>query len=198
MRNVCVQVFAFNELVERAQKRAIESRRELLNSNFDHRATTELFEEQLKELGYPVGDIRWSLSSCQGDGVAFYGKIPDLQKVTKRLLDQKAYRRLQRLLAKGEITFTIDCLNWRYSHAYTMGVSKCEYLYLSARAEKRAYELLDYLEACILDDIQKVSRKLEKLGYDEIEYQSSDEYVSEEIMENDLEYLANGETFFMG
>ena len=33
------------------------------------------FAAELAALGYPTEDVRYSLGYCQGDGVAFYGRV---------------------------------------------------------------------------------------------------------------------------
>ncbi|MFV8038278.1 hypothetical protein ACNQ04_25115, partial [Enterobacter cloacae complex sp.6730764] len=45
----------------------------------------QYFEFVLASLGYPIDDILWSLSHCQGDGMRFTGRI-DARVVAKRLL----------------------------------------------------------------------------------------------------------------
>lgn len=50
-------------------------------------AVEMIFTHQLEKLGYPTGDIRWSLGYCQGDGASFSGKL-DTKTLGKRLCPQ--------------------------------------------------------------------------------------------------------------
>jgi hypothetical protein len=72
-----IEIFSLEELSENAKKNAIENYRELYESTFNDISIDleDNFKEHLNPLGFPVDDIRWSLSYSQGDGIAFYGKI---------------------------------------------------------------------------------------------------------------------------
>jgi hypothetical protein len=74
-RQVTFTAYKLDELSPKARAHAIETEREALGQDYDGSRLTEMFAEMLGEKGFPTNDIRWSLSSSQGDGVAFYGPI---------------------------------------------------------------------------------------------------------------------------
>ncbi len=111
-------------------------------------ALAAYFKLELEALGYPTGDIRFSLGYCQGDGVAFYGQVskagierliarlmppprcdlPADASLSDRILGEHRARlatrqymqRLQALLPRIELTLTRRG-NY-YDHAETIGV----------------------------------------------------------------------------
>ena len=152
------------------------------------------FKLELKRLGYPEDlEICYSLNSCQGDGVAFYGSLdlPSLKSLIERLLAKREpsspVERVQLLVAKrgiaklleafeecgdGLISINRNGLSNQYSHFNTMDL-----------IQNSDYDLLDYFEdgeemelkqsvaafdlffSCLEEDIVNTSRKLESDGY---------------------------------
>lgn len=51
---------------------------------------------------------------------------------------------------------------------------------------------LDAFQEYLTERVQEISRELEKMGYDEIEYHSSDAYIGERLEVDDEEYRENG------
>src|SRR5699024_8727851 len=88
MRTEMVKIYQLEELSKEAKERAIERHRNYIHENFYPYSEyiTANFQYELNNLGYPTDDIVWSLSYCQGDGVAFYGHInkDDLYKIVER------------------------------------------------------------------------------------------------------------------
>lgn len=96
---------------------------------------TAYFKRQLVSAGFPEGlSVEWSLSYCQGDGMAFYGYLTFDDLIT---LSQKVYaknKRKQRMFARLVLaieaadyndSFEIyrNCFGYRYSHSHTMELS---------------------------------------------------------------------------
>lgn len=187
MKTHTVTTYEFSELDDKAKQVAIEWMRRVENEDFDSSSITEMFCERLDELGYPHDgqtSVQWSLSYSQGDGVAFYGPV-DLLAVAKRLLDRNEARKVKRIVDKGVLTITLSRLTHHYSHYNTMGV---DYEYLADPIPEVVTKLIDLIKA----DIKDVSRKLEKIGYAEIEYRNSDEYLTDLIEGNDYEFYKDG------
>ena len=84
MRQETINICTFNELSDEAKEKAREWYRD-----GDSEMTSDQFEYRLEELGLPNKDIRWSLSCCQGDGVAFYGELDIEEYLTKNKLKTK-------------------------------------------------------------------------------------------------------------
>lgn len=86
MKEYAVRRYSFNELDGKAREQAIQEMRESLYETLPSEALTEYLQERIHQaLGGESGGIRleYSLSYCQGDGVAIYGTIkredaPDL------------------------------------------------------------------------------------------------------------------------
>ena len=47
----------------------------------------------------------------------------------------------------------------------------------------------------VIDDARKLAYKLEKQGYDSIDYYYSDEYVDDSLIGNDYDFTEDGERF---
>ncbi|MGW8182300.1 MAG: hypothetical protein ACWGQW_26525, partial [bacterium] len=85
-RTVKLEIYSYEELSPEAQKVAREEWSETERENGDQGVCdwiNDHFEYHVGEAGYPNKDIRWSLSYCQGDGMAFYGYV----SVTSAMID---------------------------------------------------------------------------------------------------------------
>lgn len=168
-------VYNFDELSEAAQEKVIEHFGQGNLELYDADDLTEQFIEVLKEWGFPTDDIEWSLGYRQGDGVAFYGPI-DLDTYAKKTNTIKRAR---------ELHFNILRNSWatHYSHFNTMTV-EFDYDDDSRYARK--------LREQIADDVVKVSRELEAIGYAEFDRISSREYILEQIAIGEYEFTIDG------
>lgn len=192
MREVTVKLYNFSELDKEAQAKAIKDWRNkgYAFDNFDAEILTNKFREELESYGFDDDVIvEWSLGYCQGDGVAFYGSI-DLEKILPNHVDdftKDEQRRLYWLNNEYGISIEIvrNSYGHRYSHAYTMDID----LYCDYRTDYRETELYDEvlqkLEDIVLNDIQSLSHKLEREGYEFIERMESDEVIREFFEYND-------------
>ncbi len=186
MRIITKEVFSFEELSSEAKEKAISVERRLgFDSNFMTDVILESFTEKLDEIGFPTDEIFFSLSNCQGDGVAFYGEI-DIEKYLK---DNIKYKRILEL--KDEITFNIARNSWsnHYSHYNTMTL-EIDYNDIENKTD---IELIQELEIQLQEFIKDKSKELEKIGYDIIEDIESDEAIIETIQANEYEFYSDGE-----
>lgn len=121
------------------------------------------FERQLERRGYPTHDIRWSLGYCQGDGMAFYGRV-DAQACADRLLRGKVRAAAKRAIGKATASLTITRNSYgnHYSHFNTMEVALETYSDTMTKLEASA---LADLEQAIELDMRKISKELEAEGY---------------------------------
>lgn len=203
-------VYKFEELSPEAKERAMEEYR---NKGWDWdehdtQMLTEYFEEQLEELGLPSGDVRWSLSYSQGDGVAFYGKVDIRDYVLKNnLATPLGFLSLIDALSNDEAEIVIEIEKSKtfhhYDHWNTMVVTSYVNTYGDPGIpgskrwprrvgrpviERKTRELTEVIRK----HVREISKKLEESGYREIEYKSSDEVISENIIANDYEFDEDG------
>ncbi|NRC34187.1 hypothetical protein HB746_35030 [Pseudomonas aeruginosa] len=75
-------------------------------------AVTTLMTRNLQKLGYPTGDVRWSLGYCQGDGSSFSGPI-DITVHGPRLVPEVSNEIWASIICDLEIVRSSSC---RYVH----------------------------------------------------------------------------------
>jgi len=197
-----VNLYRYEELPsEQAKEKARDWYRHHIQPDAtDWSCITKLFEEELADLGYPTEDVSWSLSYCQGDGMAFYGKLIDHKLDTLISRVAKENKKMRHLWFKKIRKWFADCdfaliiernhYGYRYSHYNTMSVWVDIKSYGLNRAQEKNLELFaEWLESIIRADVKQVSKSLERLGYDEIERLSSDEEVEEAL--NSFDYYFN-------
>ncbi len=188
-RTTITTIYTYDELDDSAKDRA----REIIgswNAEWEGDNLTDYFAEFLAEQGFPSDKIGYSLGHSQGDGVAFYGSIN--LDVWFAANSRKTY---YRTLRNYNPWARIDSNSWHYSHAYTMSVTvESDYDYSSnpkvgENRERLLAELCDELEESVRD----MSHKLEKWGYEAIEYCYSDEAVRENCEANEYRFTEEGE-----
>lgn len=195
------KVFKFKELSEDVQEKVIENNREVrMNDECYTEQISEGFKETLEERGLPT-DTSWSLSNCQGDGVAFYGSI-DLVKFLKY---NRSYTRFKKLLDNAEVSAKIIGTGY---NSFCMNVSVDEYHEWDTYDDELRQAVADNvrgiteegidflreeLEEFLQDCVSDVAKELEKSGYDSLDYFYSDEAIKEDIEDKDNQYLEDGE-----
>ena len=130
------------------------------------RLLTTYFKRELQKRGYPTDDIGYSLSYCQGDGVAWYGDIDteELVSLANRLLSGNEKAAAKRAIEKGcSVSISRNSFGYHYSHFNTMDVVAEDY-YADELTEFEASSL-NALETAIQDDVRDVSHSLECDGY---------------------------------
>lgn len=213
MRKEVINLYKFEELSDDAKQNAINKYRESMDWQIESEFITEKFVEKLSDMGYPTDDLEWRLNYSQGDGVAFYGEV-DIDKVMKRL-ENEGYDlnyNLYRAIDSENLTITAriyrNSFGYHYSHYNTMKVeidgdsieTMIEYLYGDLDSDtdeyvnkyNEIYNFLLDLRDCIHNDIKGVSKQLEKEGYNDIEYYSSDEAIAETLIANECEFTEDG------
>jgi len=203
-------IYKFEELSAEAKERAIEQykNRGWDWDEHDTKMLEEYFQEELETLGLPGGDIRWRLNYSQGDGMAFYGKVDITDYVTRNnLATPSEYLPLIDALANDEAEIVIEIEKRQAFHMYdhwnTMVVSSYVNTYDDPgvggrkrwpqrigrpKLERLTHQLTEHIRGHVKD----VSHKLEKAGYEEIEYKSSDEVIADNITANDYEFDEDG------
>ncbi len=177
----------FDELNGEAQKFAISAEREG-SERFDWddaQFLTEDFKMQLAERGFDGVEVYWSLGYCQGDGVAFYGRVwaQDLKEK-----DARAKILIERLEKVGDdISIEITGANGHYHHWNSMTV-EIEFdseldADLSSRLKIARPVWREEFEEYLLEKVKEISRDLEKSGYAEIEYKSDEDMIRGDLLD---------------
>lgn len=184
-------VYKFEELEDSIQQKVMEK---IASENMEWFPVEDLtyqFEQVLEEYGFPTDDIEWRLSWSQGDGVAFYGTV----NVYKYLTAMKQRTKWRILLKSGmyiDARFTRNSYSNFYSHFNTMGLD------LEVEHSERELTALEVstgerLRDQLIEDKREMCDRLERMGYAEFEWISSEEYIKEQIEANDYEFTWEGE-----
>jgi hypothetical protein len=180
-RTVKIEIYEIDELEGSAKEHALAKERELTRDDIVE-VLLEYFQEKVQEAGYPTEDIRYSLSNCQGDGVAFYsGKLFDCTTVLKRLeLIPQDY---------AGVTYYAQIINMNLRcHHYNSMIfepSDCD----------GVYSWKDEWIEKVKEDIKSLSIDLEREGYSIIERAETEEKMVESANERGAVYLSNGVEF---
>jgi hypothetical protein len=197
-----ITAYRFEELTDQAKEKARNWFREGIDSSD---SIKEHYQYSLEEMGYPADNICFSLGYCQGDGMAFYGRIcletffqkrlncgesvPEFRLLAK---DSAALTNLRKNIGDDLELFTCRiCRNCcRYCHFNTMTVSVD--FDTSPEDSVRLECLATELEQWLSRDVINVSKLLEKAGYAISEYDTADEQVAETICANDYLFTEKG------
>jgi hypothetical protein len=199
METITVNVFRYEELNENARQKVRENLAELINMDINLE-TKELFSEMLKEAGLSelAEDVRYSLSYSQGDGVAFYGGV-NLREFTKA--QELKIDGIENII--DDMFVTVEKSNPYYDHSKSMCVSTDinEYEEEDKKENqtvedtmsyfekfKAVKEIISYLERFLED----FSTKLEKKGYEIIEYREAEPQIKEMCSMNDWKFFVDG------
>jgi hypothetical protein len=191
MKKVLITTFTFEELSDEVKASVREKYYEFLSEIGDiTEQVNDFYTYRLQEMNYPVDDIRWSLSYCQGDGMAFYGHLDTdtLVKLRDRLMPGKG-RSLPVTFFEEYIDMSITSSNNHYDHYNSMHVSLDIYHDISDNKQKAMDEFTNLLA----EDIISVSKKLEHEGYNFIEAMQEPEYLDELVIAQESMYFENGE-----
>lgn len=132
------------------------------------------FTRQLEKRGYPTDDICYSLNSCQGDGMAWYGDIDEdaLIGFADTLMTGSEKAAVKRVINKGAtVTISRNSFATHYSHFNTMDVEGETY-YAEALTEFEEAAFDTFIEA-LEEDVVATSKTLESDGYAIIDAGSS-------------------------
>jgi hypothetical protein len=178
MNEYTVRRYSFSELNEEARNKAIADTRNRLLNWLSEEEITDYLEGKLEEdLGSLPDDITiaYSLSYCQGDGVALYGRIykseaPDLS------------------WPEGSLYVDLERNSWanHYSHHNSFNVV--------VRDEND--ELVDQAGSPIEEQLRLLCKKLETLGYKYIERETNEisalQFLTDQEAEEEGAFLEDG------
>jgi len=172
MRTQQINVYQYEELDEDAQQRALEESRKDNDTSFLKEDMTDAAKHLLEEQGYIVEDFNvfYSLNYSKGDGVCLTGRL--------------TYKH-----EKGEDRLTLKH-SGHYYHENSFDVFIEPYDY-----ELEDGEELDVLEKEHEEDLREICKKLEKYGYEYIEYENGEENFKEVCDINEWEFTEDGERY---
>ena len=187
----------FDELSETARAFAV-SEEQTSGKLFDWddaQFLTEDFKQQLAEHGFENVEVYWSLGYCQGDGVAFYGSVwaQDLKQK-----DEQAKALIERLEKAGDdIAIEITGASGYYHHSNSMTVevefdSELEDADLPSRLKIARPVWREEFEEYLSERVKEISRELERRGYAEIEYKTSEDAIKTDLRERGHLYEKDG------
>lgn len=191
MKTKTINIYSFSELSQEAQEKAIEYFRDCKQNDGDLLMFfSDDVTEQLKEKGWNDVKLQYSLSYCQGDGLSFSGKL-NLKYFLEKEYSHK--------LPKYKINALCEYIYSVYSKGNTghyCFASENQIEYNENYQDNIERKNLDKLWQDVLSEIKTsymaLCRKFEKQGYNEIDYQLSDECIKEDIEANEYEFLENG------
>jgi hypothetical protein len=178
MNEYTVRRYSFSELNEEARNKAIEDTRDRLLEWLREEEITDYLEGKLEEdLGSLPEDITiaYSLSYCQGDGVALYGRIykseaPDLS------------------WPEGSLYVDLERNSWsnHYSHYNSFNVV----------VRDESDYLVELAESPIEEQLRHLCKRLETLGYRYIENETSAlsalQFLNDQESEEEGSFLEDG------
>lgn len=187
----------FDELSDEAKEFAIENERNS-GRRFDETDAlflTEDFQQQLNEKGFEAVKVFWSLGYCQGDGVAFYGRVYADDLKSKDLNAKKLIERLE--TAGDDISIEITGANGWYHHRNSMTVeidfeNETDDEDLPARLKIARPVWREDFEGFLAERVKEISDELEKSGYAEIDYRYEDETIRQNLSEREDLYEKDG------
>ena len=175
MKDYTVRRYSLSDLTGEARERAIKGMQNSLYESMDERELTQFLKEIVgDELGsIPAAiEIAYSLSNCQGDGVALYGSINKAEAKTLDWTDRVE-----------SVSLIRNSWGNHYSHYYSFDVELFD-------GEGEEIELTDTIIETQLRDLCQL---LERKGYGAIDDEQSEESAIARLMELDSDsFLESG------
>jgi hypothetical protein len=178
MNEYTVRRYSFSELNEEARNKAIEDTRDRLLEWLREEEITDYLEGKLEEdLGSLPEDISiaYSLSYCQGDGVALYGRI---------------YKSEAPDLSWPEGSHYVDLVRNSWSNHYS------HYNSFNVELSDENDEPIDLSGSSIEEQLRHLCKRLETLGYRYIENETSElsalQYLTDQEREENGSFLEDG------
>lgn len=195
MKTIEINLFKFEELNKEAQQKAIKKEQEISYKDSD---LLYLFaddcKETAKEAGFFNTEFIYSLSSCQGDGLSFSAESVDIDRFIKEALPNIKVSVLDAI--KNSIyKVNISANNGHYCYASRNDVSIETDFPQNGRECSNIENLINTVEAHIQDVYLSLCKELEKIGYNEIEYKTSEEHAKEMLIDNDYDFTEDGEQY---
>ena len=197
MRNININVYKLDELSDEVQNNVISHYRNFLSDDFCDELDVSMNEEFATYINTLDFTLSYSLSYCQGDGVSFAGKVDnkeELLKLANLVYSGNIPRKVLRLINWGIIYMVnFDRFNSHYTHKYTVTPIVVDNYNIDDTF--RITNTINEFEMAIKCWYYTICDNLEKFGYDKMTYLSSDDNIRDYIIENDLEFFADGSNY---
>lgn len=190
MRTIRIKAYKFNELSTSAKQTAIEDYRK---SQWDFGDVLDFFNEdcfeQISSEGFENPKVYYSLSYSQGDGLSFSADgYKDILSLFKTRLGEGKENTAKLILEYCSLSIQGNKGNYAYASASDIDLS-LEYY---SREVPNIENIVEKVQSDLQDIYLELCKKLERQGYDEIEYSNSDESISENIIANEYEFTKEG------
>lgn len=195
MTTKTIKLYKFEELSKEAQEKTVEALRDINVDYYWHTVTEWEFKDKMKLLGYEVKEVYFSGFYSQGDGACFEGTV----SIAEWLLAHKLGRKYRSLLnyCRNYGGYVTIKQSGHYYHEYSMTFDEsdtlCSYYYLdyerySAKIGAQIDEVLKLIENESIEKAKELYKELEN----EYDSRMTDEAVTETIIANEYDFLAEG------
>ena len=200
MRAIETKVYTFDELSDEAKERAIESNRQVNVEYWEwYESVFDIFKEKYSDL-FEITNIYFSGFWSQGDGAMFeYGGITE--KLIDEFISQLELSPLRKKIVKD--IFYFKGSGKQHGHYYH---EKCCWHIVNIESnygyregyypniDEYMYELQVDFDVYVRERYIELAQKLYSMLESEYEWHTSDEAVSEWLINNECEFSENGET----
>jgi hypothetical protein len=190
MKTIEINLFSFNELTKEAKEKAIN----------DFRNNTEIYLdffnidciETLIDKGFTgAKNLQYSLNYSQGDGLSFECYNFDNDFLLNLLQKYTTEKRAKIILNYLDIYIKGNTGSYCYASKNDISINIID--------NYKELENINKLVNCLIEELSEIyldnCNELETQGYNEIEYQLSDEYITETILMNDYEFTEDGQMY---
>lgn len=189
-----VETYSIDELDDEVRAKVIKEYREGMDLQPECDYLSESFDERLAETGFEEPEVLFSLNGCQGDGVSFTATGIDISKLFGAYPHLAGYKLAKSCIEDGLVYFRIirNRHMLHYVHHKTVRADYSDYsgAGLEDEAVAECNQLMEDLDQ-IKDEI---CMRFEREGYEELEYQQSDERILEDIRAMGTRYTKHGTT----
>jgi hypothetical protein len=195
MKTISINLYSFDELSEAAKQYAIEKQK-LFKQDWDYLDSfTESANDQIFEAGFSETKIQYILSCSKGDGLSFSSKRFDndkLKELFRKHLGPNKEKTINEIL--NYCTFKLTGNNG--NHYCYASKNDLTFEFDDYKANKvNIHTIVSYIETDLQNIYLDLCKELEGQGYEEIEYQFSDECIIEDIQESEHEFTEEGNIY---
>jgi hypothetical protein len=184
-----INIYKFNELSNEAQKNAVTNCQNKFEIDLDF--FIDDAKMQIVEQGfYGKIDLQYSFGNSFGDGLSFsceYFDTKRLAKIFENILGERKQKTIDLII--NNCNFNLFGNTGRYCYAH---INDLEFIFDDNINAPNIIEVVKKVEDELKSIYVNLCKKLETDGYNEIEYQNSDEYTAELLEINEYEFLENG------
>ncbi len=193
MKTIEIQLYKFNELSEEGKQNAIEKERNREDYYFLDMFSDDA-NEKISEAGFKGNvKLQYSLSYSQGDGLSFCADYFDkLNDLFTEVLGPRKQKTIDCLI--NNISFSLKGNNGRYCYASKSDLDlELDNYYV--KSQTNIDLVINKVREKLEDLYMDLCKELEKNGYSEIEFQDSDECISENLISNDYDFTEDGKMY---